>query len=306
MPRNMNNKQSIYLKALKHADIEPYVRNENQKPADLSLVKTDTNYSSLNEALQRLHALEEQNSRLENLVIAKSNLLAETVATNAKFVSILAHDLRSPFSSILGVLEILKVSLSECNVTEMERYIDMAEDSANRTLSLLENLLVWTISQNKEKNFNPIKTDLFEIVSEEVENSYASAKQKQISLAHSIEPGLYANADIQILKTILRNLIGNAIKYSKEGGEITISASEKSNFIEISVQDNGIGIPASIQKDLFKSHELQSTLGTHNEQGTGLGLLLCKEFVTMHNGTIRVESEQGKGSRFFFTIPHYI
>jgi signal transduction histidine kinase len=109
-----------------------------------------------------------------------------------------------------------------------------------------------------------------------------------------------------MVKTILRNLIGNAIKYTNNGGEITISATEGKRFIEIVVKDNGIGISPEAQRRLYKIHSFHSTTGTNNEKGTGLGLILCREFIEMHGGNIRIESEPGKGSKFKFTLPHYI
>ena len=109
-----------------------------------------------------------------------------------------------------------------------------------------------------------------------------------------------------MVKTILRNLISNAIKYTNIGGEIMVSASENKQFVEISIKDNGVGISSMNQKELFKINSFHSTTGTNNERGTGLGLILCKEFVEMHGGKILVESEQGKGCEFRFTLPHYI
>jgi signal transduction histidine kinase len=125
-------------------------------------------------------------------------------------------------------------------------------------------------------------------------------------MSHSIDPGLNVVADLQMVKTILRNLISNAIKYTNDNGEITINALENKRDVEVIVKDNGVGISSENQRKLFKIEAFHSTPGTHDEKGTGLGLLLCKEFVELHGGNIRLESEPDKGTRFAFTLPHYI
>jgi signal transduction histidine kinase len=183
---------------------------------------------------------------------------------------------------------------------------NMAYNSANNTLILLDNLLVWAVSQNKEKNFNPVKINLYELLGEEIESLNTSAKQKQIALNHSIEPNLNVTADLQMVKTILRNLISNAIKFTNINGEISINALEKQQLVEVAVKDDGIGVSSEAQKNLFRIDVFHSTPGTNDERGTGLGLLLCKEFVELHGGSIWIDSEPGKGSRFAFTLPHYI
>ncbi len=256
--------------------------------------------------LVRLREMEELNTRLELQIEQRTSQLIEIVSTNKKFLSIIAHDLRSPFSSIIGILELLKMSLKEFNRDEVEEYINIVYNSANNTLVLLDNLLLWAVSQNKEKNFIPVKINLYDLLHEEIESLKTLAMQKQITMSHGIEPGLNVSADLQMVKTIFRNLINNAIKYTHAYGKIVITAVENKQFVEVSVNDNGIGISDDERKNLFKIDSLLSTPGTRNEKGTGLGLLLCKEFVELHGGNIRVESEAGKGSRFSFTLPHYI
>ena len=258
------------------------------------------------ELILRLQEMEELNSHLEKLVEQRTKELTEVVASNNKFISIIAHDLRSPFNSILGVLQILKNSLSDFDKNDFEKYIAIASDSANKTLNLLDDLLAWTISLNKEKNFNPVKINLHELVTEEIENISTSAVQKQITLNQSIVPGLCVTADLQMVKTVLRNLISNAIKYSNTGGEITLDASECKQFVEITVKDKGIGISSEAKRNLLKNNAIQSLDGTNDEKGTGLGLSICKEFVEIHGGNIRIESAPGQGSRFSFTLPHYL
>lgn len=302
----LNTKQLNLPNKLRSGKKTVYLESENSKSPDLSVKTSATAAASEKNLRIRLRELEETNISLKLLVEQRTSKLIDIVSTNGKFLSIVAHDLRSPFSSIIGILELLKLSLKEFNKEEIEEYINIVYNSANNTLSLLDNLLKWAVSQNKEKNFNPVKINLYELLREEVESIRTSARQKQIAISHSIEPGMNVTADIQMVRTILRNLINNAIKYTNINGKIKINACELNKFVEVTVIDNGIGISAENKRKLFKIDAFHSTPGTHNEKGTGLGLLLCKEFVELHGGSIRIESEAGKGSNFSFTLPHYI
>ena len=275
----------------------------SSKSSHLYIDKADDTNLSAPEMIQRIKELEEINAQLEHIANDRSKKLTEVIETNAKFLSIIAHDLRSPFSSIISVLELLKDSYYDHNLEDVKKYIRMATNSANGTLSLLENLLAWTLAENKMTSFNPVKLNVKNLIDEEFENFISAATHKLISLNHSISENLHVSADIDMFKTILRNLISNAIKYSFIGGEVTINATELKQFVEISVEDTGIGITQKDRKELFRRNEIHTTRGTNNESGTGLGLILCKEFVEKHGGTIRIESEPGKGSRILFTLP---
>jgi signal transduction histidine kinase len=270
-------------------------------------IEVDTNKASENYYMLQLKELKERNVHSEELVKQLGEKLIEVVTTNSKFISVIAHDLRSPFHSILGALELVRIKLEDHHYEDdLENYINMAANSAIRTLKLLDELLDWTLSQNAEKSFNPVKINLYELVMTEIVSIGFAAEQKKISLNHSIKNVLNVVADLQMIKTVLRNLIGNAIKYTNIGGNVSISASESGQFVEIAVRDNGVGISQEAQKRLFKIDTFHSTPGTDNEKGTGLGLILCKEFIEMHGGKIRIESEPGKGSKFMFSLPHYI
>lgn len=283
-----------------------YNFDDSSKSLEKTYVNSKRGTFSKKQMIVRLKEMEDMNTSLELLLEQRTTRLLEIVSTNGKFLSIIAHDLRSPFSSIIGILELLKMSLEEFNRAEVEKYVDIVYKSANNTLILLDNLLVWAVSQNKEKNFKPVKINLYELLRDEIENLRTLAGQKQITINHSVDPEINVTADLQMVKTILRNIISNAIKYSNTNGEIRINAIEDNQYVEIGVKDNGTGITPETQKKLFKIDSLHSTPGTNNESGTGLGLLLCKEFVELHGGIITVESETGKGSRFAFTLPHYI
>jgi signal transduction histidine kinase len=302
----MNTKQFEHLNKLKSVENEDFGKSNRTKSTGLTNANSGILTTSEKHLRIKLHELEELNANLEKLVDQRSRKLNELVTTNGKFLSIIAHDLRSPFSSILSILELLKLSLKSSSIGEIEKYVDIVYDSANNALKLLDELLIWVISQNKEKSFNPVKINLYELLSEEIEIMIVTAWQKQISMKQSISPNLNVTADIQMIKTILRNLISNAIKYTNTNGVISINAVRSKQFIEVAVIDNGIGLSSEAQKSLFKMDTFHSTAGTNNEKGTGLGLLLCKEFVEAHGGNIWLESEPGKGSRFAFTLPEYI
>ena len=295
----MQNKKRPFTNRPKGAEL-------SLKSSHLYIDKADETNLSNPELLQRLKELEEINARLELNTEEQSKKLAEVIETNAKFLSIIAHDLRRPFSSIISVLELLKDSYYDHNLDDVTKYIRMATSSVNGTLSLLENLLAWTSAENKITSFNPVKINVKNLIDEEFENFISAATHKLISLTHTIPPNLHVSADVDMVKTVLRNLISNAIKYSFIGGVITINAEEQKQFVEISVKDNGIGITQEDRKELFKRNELHTTRGTNNEAGTGLGLILCKEFVEKHGGTIRIKSEAGKGSTILFTLPQSI
>ncbi len=279
---------------------------DSSKSLEKTYVNHNNGFHSEKNLLLRIQEMDRLNASLELLLGQRTSKLTEIVSTNGKFLSIIAHDLRSPFSSIVGILELLKISLKEFNKDEIEKYVDIVYKSANNTLVLLDNLLVWALSQNKEKNFKPVKINLHELLREEIESLKTLAELKHISLKQEIGKDLNVTADLQMVKTILRNLICNAIKYTNENGEIMINALEKKKLVEVDVTDNGIGISMENQKKLFKIDFLHSTPGTKDEKGTGFGLLLCKEFVELHGGNIWIESQESKGSRFSFTLPHYL
>jgi signal transduction histidine kinase len=285
---------------------KPFSSTDSSKSLEKTYISNDKGFLSYRNLLLRLEEMDRLNASLELLLEQRTSKLTEIVSTNGKFLSIIAHDLRSPFSGIIGILELLKMSLNDLNKEEIEKYVDIAYKSSNNTLELLDNLLVWAISQNKEKNFKPVKINLFELLREEIENLKTVAMQKNIAIKQDIESELNVTADLQMVKTILRNLISNAIKYTKENGEININAREKGSLVEVAVTDNGVGISPETQKKLFMIDHLHSLPGTKNEMGTGLGLMLCKEFVELHGGEIRMQSQMNKGSRFSFTLPHYI
>lgn len=302
----MSNKPTVLIDILKTVKIIDHRKKGDLKSLNLSKTHPVGGKAEIAALKQRLLVMEEINAEMKNRLGEQSAKLAEVVATNSKFLAIIAHDLRSPMTLIISVLELLRESYFEYNLKDVEKYIRMATKSANGTLTLLDNLLSWTFAQNKTAFSNPVKINLFKLVQDEIGNSADTATHKLIQINQAIPENLNIDADVQMVKTILRNLINNAIKFSYIGGEITVYASESVPFVEITVEDHGIGISGKDQRELFKNTDIHSTKGTNNEFGTGLGLIICKEFVEKHGGTIRVESEPAAGTRIKFTLPRHI
>ena len=229
--------------------------------------------------------------------------LQELNATKDKFFSIIAHDLKSPFNSIIGFSNLLSRQVNERDYEGIKKYATIIQDSSQQALDLLLNLLEWSQSQTGRMVFTPEDVDVAVLISQSVEVLLGAAQQKQISVHKQMPACLVARADKAMINTILRNLISNAIKFTNPGGSIVISAERTAEELVISVADDGVGIRKESIDKLFRIEETHSTLGTQKEKGTGLGLLLCKEFVEKHGGRIGVESELGKGSTFRFSIP---
>jgi len=232
-----------------------------------------------------------------------SEELQEMNATKDKFMSIIAHDLKTPFSSILGLSEILKSEFKNFDSESIEQYISLIYSTSKNTYRLLENLLDWARMQQGVMSFNPrplllreLVADIFEIISD-------GALKKQITLVNTIEEQIIIHADMNMIKTVLRNLVSNAIKFTSTHGKIEVSAFNQNGFIQINVKDNGTGIPKADINKLFKIGTSYSNRGTENEAGNGLGLILCEEFISKHSGKIWVESEVGKGSEFKILLP---
>ena len=174
--------------------------------------------------------------------------------------------------------------------------------SAEVSHNLLQNLLLWSRAQTGRIGFNPVKIDLQKIVSNNIELLSPTAERKQIKIISSIASNTFVLADEDMLNTIIRNLITNAIKFTNKNGLIEINCLQRSGNIEIRISDTGIGMSEKVKANLFRLDVSQTTIGTDNEVGTGLGLILCKEFVEKHSHKIWVESEIGKGSKFYFTL----
>lgn len=237
-------------------------------------------------------ALKESESRLHELNITKD-----------KFFSIIAHDLKSPYNSILGFSELLVEKTQNKDYEEVEAYASVIQKSAWRAMNLLTNLFIWTKMQTGRMDFHPTEKDIVSLINESTELLIETALQKSIKIFLFIPDSFHIVIDEYMISTVLRNLLSNAIKFTNQNGKITISAIRKENELEISIRDNGIGIKQDSIEKLFRMDKNISTLGTNGEDGSGLGLMLCQEFVSKHGGRIWAESEPGKGSNFIFTLP---
>lgn len=229
--------------------------------------------------------------------------LQEMNATKDKFLSIIAHDLKTPFNSILGLSEILKNEIRNFDRDSIEQYISLIYSTSKNTYRLLENLLDWARMQQGKMPFNPRPLILRELVSDIFEILYDGALKKQITMVNTIEEQIIIHADLNMIKTVIRNLVSNSIKFTSANGRIEVSASSKDDFILVNVKDNGTGIPKADLGKLFRIETSYSRQGTENEIGNGLGLILCEEFISKHSGKIWVESEVGQGSEFKFLLP---
>lgn len=243
----------------------------------------------------------------KELMIGKEDL-KESIATKDKFFSIIAHDLKGPLSSMLGLSKLLIDNFDEFDTFQKKEFITHIYDSTERNYKLLDNLLTWSQSQTGTIDFRPAKENIYLIIDDTIKLLFHSAENKSIKLTNKISSELYVLADKDMFLTIIRNLLSNAIKFTATGGEVSIqedlfTKNKNKKFAKITIKDNGEGISKIIQSKLFEIAGNISTKGTENESGTGLGLVLCKEFVEKQGGEIWVESEEGKGSKFIFTLP---
>jgi signal transduction histidine kinase len=229
--------------------------------------------------------------------------LNEINATKDKFFGIIAHDLKNPFNSIFGATEILLENFNNQTDVQKLHIIKEIENSARQTYKLLENLLYWSRTEAGIIRFNPKILSINDIIKETNLLLENTANNKNIKLTEKISGQIEAFCDEEMLKTVLRNLISNGIKFTNTGGRVNTIAQKTGSNIEISVVDSGIGMSTEIQSTLFKIDKVSTSRGTNGEKGTGLGLILCKEFVEKNNGKIWVESKSGEGSRFIFTVP---
>lgn len=249
--------------------------------------------------IKEKHALEKTLVKL-NLVNAD---LTESNASKDKFFSILAHDLKNPFNIVLGFSELLMENINTYDSQQIAEQVGYIYKTTKQTYNLLEDLLLWSKSQSGKISFEPQRLIFNDVCNEVILNLLAQSNKKNISIDLEKESYAIVYADSNMLKTILRNLISNAIKFSFKNSVIRISVNQEGEKAIVTVSDKGIGISKTNQGKLWNFSEQYTTEGTNKESGTGLGLILCKDFVEKHDGQIWVESELGMGSDFKFTIP---
>ena len=221
-----------------------------------------------------------------------------------RFISILGHDLRNPFNSLLGFLDILIKDFHQLGEEKIQYFLDNINTVAKNTYGLLENLMEWSKTQSENVPFKPEVVSFQEICNEVCLQLTPSAEAKNIKINNCVDEDIEIFADIDMLKTILRNLCTNAIKFSNRGGEVVMCAERDSRHVKITVSDTGVGIQPDLLPKLFDISRSVTTKGTSNETGTGLGLIICRELISIHGGKIWAKSKPGKGTSFIFTLPN--
>lgn len=240
----------------------------------------------------------------KRIITSQTEELRNTILGRDMLYSVIAHDLRSPIGSVKMVLNMLTMNLKKEKIgEELYDFLNVANQTIENTFSLLDNLLKWTKSQVGKMNVVYQNTDIVEILADTVDTFKLVAQIKRLNLEFHHGGSIQVRMDIDMIKTVLRNLLSNAIKFSHDGGRIDVNLSEDQDFAIVSVKDCGTGIKEEDKSKLFNMATHFTTFGTANEEGSGLGLLLVKDFVTKNCGTFNFESEYGKGSTFSFTIP---
>ncbi len=251
------------------------------------------------EILQQKEEIQTQSDELE----FQRDELYRSNKTKEKLFSVVAHDLKNPIHALIGFSDLLINEKDRLNSEEKEQYLEFIHSSALQIHNLLENLLKWAQSQSSSIQFKPENIDINELININISLFNEIGKKKQIELIAKEKTNQKAFADKNMVNTIIRNLINNALKFTDKNGKISLSAKTIDNFIEISVTDTGIGITDEIKKKILNPEEFFSSAGTMDEPGTGLGLAICKEFLDAHNSSLEIESQAGKGSTFSFKIP---
>lgn len=247
--------------------------------------------------------LEKYNETLEEEVSSRTQKLINTIAVRDKFLDIIAHDIKQPVVSLQGFIQLLMMKYDSYDDVKRKKIIGILNDSSNGLYNLIEDLLNWTKSRLDMVEYKPVNVDLNDLFIQSIEHLTPNILEKKIQIQCNVEKGLMVFADPEMIKIIIRNLLSNAIKFSYQNGLIVINSSSDESYVCCSIEDNGIGIEESVKNQLFSSTKIISSRGTKGEKGTGLGLSLCKEFVLKNNGKIWMQSELGKGSSFYFTLP---
>lgn len=271
------------------------IQNKNQE----ELRRANDDLLHLNQNLEK--RVSERTIELENL----NHELKELNVSKDKFLSLISHDLRNPFAALLVSSDLLKIQTENPGFEKIQPLVKIIGSTSRNILQQLNELLNWAKARQEKIILNPEKLQLVNRVDQSLELLKDIAKQKNIVLKNKVPFDIYVNADNVMLRSILQNLVTNAIKYTPQGGLITIIAQRMNNTVEVCVTDSGIGMKPGIMKNLFTNSNSASLSGTNNEKGTGVGLILVKDFVMQHGGTIHVESKLKKGTSIIFTMPGY-
>ncbi len=277
----------------------------------LARIKTHLNLLYSRRKLEEKNKqIEEQKRKLEDAyqkLVESEKCLKELNATKDKFFSIIAHDLKNPFNTLIGFTDFLNKYIEKIDRKKEMEMIQMIHNASRNGFNLLENLLEWSRAQTGRISFRPLHIRLAPLVNESIDLLTTTAEKKEIRLESNVADETMVFADEDMINTVLRNLISNALKFTNKGGKVSVNERKRikngKKYIQITISDTGIGISPEDQKKLFRIDVSHRTIGTSEEKGTGLGLILCKEFVEVNGGWIFVESESQKGSNFHFTLP---
>jgi len=254
------------------------------------------------ELLNHVEIIAKVSDRLENKLIKTTEQLTEAVAAKDKFFSIIAHDLKNPMQGLIYYSYLLTTNFKNNNTKEVEKQIKNIDKAIQQTVDLVENLLQWSRAQIKRLECKPEKIEVYPIVINNIELLSKNADIKKIKLINDVDKNARAFADGNMVTTVIRNLMSNAIKFTPIDGKVEVSARPVRKYIEISITDSGVGMSEEVKSKLFRIDVSSTTPGTSGEKGSGLGLILCKEFIEKNGGTIWVDSEEGSGSSFRFTL----
>jgi signal transduction histidine kinase len=275
-------------------------KNEMMNETNTILEERQQQIEEQSEELSRqAEALKEQSYELA----VKNSELAKSNNTKDLFLSILAHDLKNPFHAILGFSEILETRFNKLNDDKKVQYISIISSTTQKAYNLLENLLQWARAQSNTIEYNPKKVAVNALIKENLYFFLETYRNKKLGVTEKIDADCFANVDENMLNTIIRNLLSNAIKFTPSEGSINITCTEENGHIVVQIADTGVGIEEEDLKNLFRIDKIYSTPGTNGETGTGLGLVLCKDFIEMNGGTISVVSKKNIGTKFTFELP---
>jgi signal transduction histidine kinase len=277
--------------AIVNKELDFQNKEKEKRAAELAIANKELDFQN-----------KEKEKRAAELAIANKELDYQN-KEKEKFIAILAHDLKSPFNSILGFLDLLSNNIRKYDIDKIEKQINLVNDTAKIFYLLLEDLLLWARASSDKMIYEPKKLNFTAIYDDVITTLRLMAEAKNISIHKIALDKMHVFADKNMLTTILRNLVSNAIKFTHKNGRIDVYAEKTPTNVTITVSDNGIGIEPKALNRLFDISHIITTCGTEKENGTGLGLLVCKELVEKHGGKIWAESELGKGSDFKFTLP---
>lgn len=238
-------------------------------------------------------------------ICLQNQKLQKTMESRDKLYSVIAHDLRAPIGTIKMIAASLENERNQMTDPHILKSFDMIHETTEEAYNLLENLLRWSRNQNGKTRIYPTTFDLSKAIYHVLALFTAIADSKGISVNNHSKANVTVYADEDMIRTVLRNLLSNAIKFSFPGGQIDVGLSEMPDMVMVSVKDNGQGIKKELQSKLLKGNEYISTYGTHNEKGSGLGLILCRDFVKMNKGKLWFSSQENRGTTFYFTVPRH-